>query len=426
MRHTRSVLIAGALAVVSVGLVYGRTLGYGLYWDDFTVLRPWSIADVAAAFTGPYRPWDPTIAFYRPLTAVYYAILSTLFEFNAAPMHVVPLVGVALVALLTAVLAARETGRTETAALAAMLTVVHPTLVTSLGPWIANQYHTFMLLMLVTALLIWQRDRGRPVAWWWRIAPWLIAAAWMKEDGLLLPLAFVGAHWMSARLSHEITPLPRRGWMVLAGLSVALIAWRALWLSTSLGYGLRDGGDMLANLTRAPRYVLLWQVGPPAVAWPAMAAKAVGLVITLWVLWRARASAGARLSTIGIVVIAVANLPLAFVSSEGRWHLVGWGAVLMMSGALGEWIARAPRSGWAASVAVVLALAGSGVERISTFAPCAAAAREHYREMGALAELPPPLRDWLNSRDAACANGTYAPFTTPMTELSWPTPPVPK
>jgi hypothetical protein len=424
--RSRSLRIASLLAVASVGLMYGRTLGYGLYWDDFVVLRPWSVADVAAAFTGPYRPWNPSIAFYRPLTSVYYAALSWLWGWHAAPMHVLPLVGVAVVAILTATFVARETGRAATAGVAAVLIAVHPTLVASLGPWIANQYHTGMLVALVTALLIWQRARNGPAAWWWHIAPWLIAAAWMKEDGLLLPLAFIGVHALPGRPGSDVPPLPRRGWLALVALSVALIVWRGLWLPTSFGYGWREAGDMLANFARAPRYVLLWQVGPTMVAWPAMAAKALGLAAMAWVLLRARRSPGARLIAIGLVLLLAANLPLAFVSSEGRWHLVGWSAVLMLSGALGEWIARAPRAGWAASAVIVVALAGSGWERMGTFAPCATAAREHYREMGALPELPAPLRDWLNTRDAACASGTFTPFATPMSDLSWPTPSAPK
>ena len=98
MMTKRPMALVCVLVLAAVVLTYGPTLSYGLYWDDFEVLRPWSTADVLSTFTGAYRPWDPSVAFYRPLTAVYYALISTLWGFNAVPMHVIPLAGIATLA----------------------------------------------------------------------------------------------------------------------------------------------------------------------------------------------------------------------------------------------------------------------------------------------------------------------------------------
>jgi hypothetical protein len=183
---------------------------------------------------------------------------------------------------------------------------------------------------------------------------------------------------------------------------------------------------MIANFLRAPRYVLLWQVGAAGVALPAAAAKTAIVAAGAWVLVRRRTSAGARLLVTGSAVMLIANLPLTFVSSEGRWHLVGWGAALATSGVLGEWIARAPRWGWTAAAAVMVALSASTLERVATFAPCSADSRLHYTEMADHGDLPPELRLWLNTRDAACAAGTFTHFDRSMRSLVWgavPSPP---
>ncbi|MBP6715454.1 MAG: hypothetical protein KAY59_09650 [Acidobacteria bacterium] len=418
----RPMALVCVLVLAAVVLTYGPTLSYGLYWDDFEVLRPWSTADVLSTFTGAYRPWDPSVAFYRPLTAVYYALISTLWGFNAVPMHVIPLAGIATLAWLTVLFVWRETDDVKMAAIAGVLTVTHPELTSSIGPWIANQYHTFMAIALVAALLIWQRHRDTSTPWWWRVAPWLIAAAWFKEDGLLLPLAFAALPWCRARMRGEVTASRLAPWLTLGALTIGLILWRSLWLTTAYGYGLREPADMLANFLRAPRYVLLLQVGPGVVAWPAMVAKGVVLAAAVWVLVRARHSASATLIVVGGVVMLATNLPLAMVSSEGRWHLVGWGAVLLTSGTLGAVIARAPRVGWAVALAVVVALSASGVERLRTFAPCTDDWLARVHEMSTMEGLPMEMRDWMTSQSAACHDDRYAPFETPMRALTWPPP----
>lgn len=419
MLRSRPLLLTSALAIVACALMYGPTLSYGLYWDDFEVLRPWSTADVLSTFTGSYRPWDPSVAFYRPLTAIYYACLSALWGFNAAPMHVIPLVGVATLGVLTVRFVWRETQNAPMAGIAGILVSTHPELTSSMGPWIANQYHTFMAIAIVVALLIWQRHREESSSWWWRIAPWLIAAAWFKEDGVLFPVAFAAMHWCRARVCGDIAVPRSATWLALGALTLGLILWRSLWLTTAFGYGLREPFDLLANALRAPRYVLLLQVGPAAVAWPAMVAKAVTLGAALWACMSVRSSAGTRLVVIGGVVMVAANLPLTMVSSEGRWHLVGWGAVLMTSGALGAVIARAPRVGWPVAIAVVLALSASGADRIRTFAPCTDDSLARMSEMADVESLPAPLRQWLSGQADACREGRVVPFAIPMQDLTW-------
>src|SRR5919202_3560495 len=63
------VVVAAALTLI----LYKDTLGYGFDYDDYHFIRPYSRAEVLAAFHGP---WDATgieVPFYRPLTVALYA-----------------------------------------------------------------------------------------------------------------------------------------------------------------------------------------------------------------------------------------------------------------------------------------------------------------------------------------------------------------
>jgi hypothetical protein len=340
--------------------------------------------------------------------------------FNATILHLIPLVSVAALAMLTTLFVSRETGRRATSMMAGLLVAVHPTLATSLGPWIANQYHTFMLLAFVAALFAWQRARAGTTRWWWAVLPWLVAAAWFKEDGTMLGIALLSAHWLRARLSGDLASPPRAAVAALLAPGVALIAWRTFWLDTSFGYGFRSWDVMASNLLRGPRYVLTWPVGSPAIGWLAAAAKIIALGAAAWLFARGRRTPGARIALIGAAVLVAANLPLVFVSSVGRWHLVGWGAILMISGALGEWIARAPRVGAVAAAAILALFALSSLDRVRAFDQCSPDALEHAAEMATLPQLPVELRAWLDALPAACAAGPVAPFHAPMQSLTWP------
>jgi hypothetical protein len=416
-RSSSASLLAAPLLATLV--IYGGTLGFGFFWDDYEVLRPWPAADVTAAFTGPYRPWDASAAFYRPLTSLYYAAISHAFGWNAALLHLIPVVAVAALAALTTRFVAQETGQRAPAVIAGVLVAAHPTLATSLGPWIANQYHTLMLIAFMAALFVWQRGRMGRSRWWWTALPWLIAAAWFKEGGIMLGVALLAAHAARARWSGDLPAPPRAAVLTLATAALGLIAWRALWLDTSFGYGFRSWDVMAANLLRGPRYVLMWPVGTPLIAWLATGAKLIALGAIAWLFAAGRRTPGARIAFIGATVFVCANLPLVFVSSVGRWHLVGWGAVLMISGALGEWIARAPRAGRLAAPAILAVLALSSLDRIRAFDQCSPEALLHALDMAELPQVPVELRTWLTALPAACAAGPVTPFDAPMSSLTW-------
>lgn len=118
----------------------------------------------------------------------------------------------------------------------------------------------------------------------------------------------------------------------------------------------------------------------------------------------------------GAALMVVMNLPLGFVSSENRWHVIGLSTVLIITAALSA--LRRPLQ-WVVVVVVAGLFAGVATERINAFAPCSVDSREHYRWAMTLPELPRQMHDWLSTRDAACASGQFDPFTVPMRDMTW-------
>jgi hypothetical protein len=179
-------LILVSAAVVT--LLYGSTLRFDLFWDDFSVLRPWHAHELSSALTGSYRPHDPDALFYRPLASLYYAAAFELFGLNTRALHVLPIVNLTVIAVLVGVYTYRATRRRLLACLAAAVYAGHPTVADAIGPWIAIQYHGFLTIAALGVLLATQRDSTRGSPRWIALLPWLIAGFLLEEEGTLFPL----------------------------------------------------------------------------------------------------------------------------------------------------------------------------------------------------------------------------------------------
>jgi len=405
------------IAVAAVLVLYARTLHFAFYWDDFDDLRPWTWADLASTFTGQYQPWAREgIYFYRPLTSVYFAAATWLFGLNATWLHTIPLVTLSVAATLAARVAARETGSRAAGVLTALLYVAHPLTATAVGPWIANQYQGFVVIATLAALLAWRPQAMARAGLSVPLAAALIAAAWLKEDGLALGPALLVMHVTRAHWTRDVPPPSRAMILGLVGLATLLVLWRAVWLPAQFGYGLPSPSQIAANLTRAWRYALVWHVGATPIALWITLAKAAVLAWAVWLTARRRDSASTRLIVTAVAVMAVMNLPLGLVSSESRWHVMGLCAVLLTTGAL---VALPIGGRWIAATLIVLLFAAGSWERISAFGPCSPETLEHNQWALALPELPSELRAWIASRDAACASGHYDAFRVPMRDLTW-------
>lgn len=409
-------LTFAAIAAIAVLLLYARTLHFGFYWDDFDDLRPWTWSDLGRAFVGNYQPWAREgIYFYRPLTSVYLAAATALFGLNSVALHVIPLFTLTIAATLTGAFVYRESGSREAGAIGTVIYAVHPLTAAAIGPWIANQYQGFVVIAVLSALLIW-RSRADALRLTMPLTIALIAAAWLKEDGLLLGPAIVVLHAARATLTRDVPRPARRAVLSILGVTVGLIAWRALWLPSQLGYGLRDPLSMIANATRAWRYALIWQTGDAPWAPLLTLAKSGAVIFLAWRFMAGRRDESMRLAVAGFALLLVMNLPLAFVSSENRWHVAGLSVALIMTAALSA-LQRPLR--WLAVGIVVALLAVSATARIDVFAPCSAESLVEYKWATQWPELPKEMRAWLSTRDAACASGHFDAFSVPMRDMTW-------
>jgi hypothetical protein len=400
--------IAGT-ALAMVLLIYGRSLNYDLYWDDIQVLRPWSAGDLAHTWTGIYRPLVPVARFYRPLTSLFYATAFNLFGLNTWPLHALCLANLAGVATLAGVFIYRETNALALGLFGAALCAADPDLATSIGPWISNQDHAFVTMAALAALLWWQSCRTSPLARWWPLILPMIAASWLKEDGLMLPFVIAGVHEVRARIVGDVPPLSGTAWLWALGLFGALFAWREYWLGGIGGYGFPSLSEILRNLQRGPRDVLFRQIDPAAGLWWPVAVKWVGLAGGAFACWRARTSAHATLVLTGLTIVIVADVPLSQISSVGRWYLLALGSVLIVAGGL-AYIGALMRTHLRAhhvllalgSIAAVSAFGWDARVQAATFAPCSEDTREHERMLVSDASVPREIREWLASSSRDC------------------------
>lgn len=402
-------------AVLLVGAVYWHTLDYRFYWDDYATIRAWRIDQIQTALAGLYRPLTTDAVFYRPLTSLYYALSFELFGLNTTALHAIPIVGLAIAAALVGTFLERETGSRRQALMGIAVFAMHPNVAGSMGPWIANQYQTFAAICALVGLVLWQRCRTGPARGWWPLAVPCVAAALLKEEGLLLPLVFPAVQWVRARWLHDLPRPPVAVVAAAVALSTGLFALRYAMLGGIGGYNEEITLTRLVwNLGRAGIDVLIRERGLDALGLTVTAIKIGLLAAALTIVWRRANDVAAGIVLTGLTMGAILTLPLAIVSGPGRYYFVATSAVLMVAGVVNAGVraAQSPRARASLTLtAVVLsaALLLQTQDRIAQFAPCSAAKHDHdINEVIATDAVPAEVREWLMSPEWTCSQ--------PMTE----------
>lgn len=431
-RRLRSLLLL-APAALGVALTYADTLSRGLWWDDYLALRPRTWAEIGGAFHGTWDPAGLWPVFYRPLTIAYYALGFQLFGLNAWALHVVSLVELTAAAWLLALFVLGETRSPWLAAVAAVLFGVHPAIAHAEGPWFFLQNHLLCTLVVIGALLVWQRRRERSsIGGWWPI--WVLTAAGVliQEDMVMLAPALVGARWLRARVIGDMRP-PRRSLVVFAGaLGAGLFALRYACLGEVGGRGLPTAPALAMNIARLlARVLFVFQRQQLPANLIASAVSSGCLIAGGWITIahirkrrRGVPLPEAALGVTGVSLFALFALPLLLLSSPSRYHLLALAAVLILSAATSAlWRALQPRVGTVvcavAAVAGLASLLAAGRTALDPLRPCAPELLGTDAEMAGLAQVPLELRQWLARKPAACQAGQYQPVIASLETVTW-------
>ena len=203
------------------------------------MLRPASAAELVQVLHGSWDPTQIESAFYRPVTAWWYALRFEVFGLNAVAQHTVSLLGMMACAVLVGLFVWREAESRRAAMFATALYAIHPAFAYSQAVWLTNQMHLLASLVVLLALLAWQRARTRSTLAWWPLAVLQLVGFGVKEDLVMLaPLLIV----LTAvrRLMRRDVPWP--AWPVTAialAFPIGLFALRYQMLGRLGGYGPR-------------------------------------------------------------------------------------------------------------------------------------------------------------------------------------------
>ncbi|HVP38310.1 MAG TPA: tetratricopeptide repeat protein [Candidatus Saccharimonadales bacterium] len=218
-------LLGPLLAFLVVVILYARTLGYPLVWDDSLLVRGsaglaglWRA--LSASFWGVYGRAAAQADFYRPAASVSLWLDGVFWNGRAFGFHLTNLLLAAVgAALLVALLRRRGLGLVP-AALGGVLFAAHPLHAESV-PFVSDRTDLLALDFFLGFLLAWPAP-AEP----WRPKRAAVALALLllsllsKEMALLAPLALAWEVWL-ARSGRARTPVPARGAKKGAGKGVA-------------------------------------------------------------------------------------------------------------------------------------------------------------------------------------------------------------
>lgn len=353
-----------------IGVLYGRSLFFGLDWDDYHFVRDYSLLEVARSFIGP---WDMTgieAPYYRPLAVKLFALRAWLLGDHPMALHALSLTLAGVVVWLFGRWL-RALGLSPASVLVGSLVVVaHPVMVPSAYVWITNQMHLLQLALWLAALVIATERPDR-----WPVVLLLQALALLvKEDSIALPLV-IGIIWLS------------RQTQIVNGWIIGTIVTTGVYLAVrSFAVGGIPMELWPKNLIRLP-YAMIdvaghaWQLA----IFGACAVLVVQVARHVTRLWAPMA--------IGAAVI----LP-HLLSQPGptRWHLIVLAFAMLIAVIVD--LSRS-RLSWAAACVLLPALTLDGWRATNQFEECSASVREHDRNvLGWGEKVPEEIRRKLASK----------------------------
>ena len=402
-RNLRGALTSATIVasgIVPAFLLYSHTLAFGFDYDDYHFVRPFSRADLAAAFRGPWDSSGIELPYYRPLTIAAYAARFAWFGINSPAHHAASVAAFAIAAALAGFVAWGFTGRRLAGVLTAVIFAVHPAMPYALVSWITNQMHLLEITVILMALAWWNGVRTRPIGWWLPLWLFATAAFLVKEDGIMLLPAILALHWLRRRSSESTLqriPLP----FVLGSAAViaVLLAVRGQALAEVRGRSLPSIAQGFTNYVSGMNHVFRlvpadrpWQ---QAASWFATILPVAGL-LAAW-----RKSSGTRYGIVaGLATAAAFNLPFVLITKGEQMHVVATGAVFVLAAAavsildaLRHRVLKA--AAWMMIAGGICAFAAVSRDISSDFRPLGPIVRSHDAIVRGWAAVPEEMREYL-------------------------------
>jgi hypothetical protein len=421
VREERRIAFAAVLAVVAT---YYGAWSLGLWWDDYVALRPWRLTEVAAAFAGPWDRWDVWPVFYRPLAIAWYALSFELFGLNAAPMHVVSLIGLTVAAWLAGTFAWRETGSPIAGIGAAAIYGAHPAIAFAQGPWLFLQNHLLCTLVAAAALCSWQHRRSRPVLrHWWPLFALGLTGFLIQEDMIMLLPLLLALQAVRAWTVADVPLPPARLVAAIGVFVVGLVAARWFILGELGGQGVPSIPTLVVNVLRGP--LRTWAaLGAPRepISLVVTAAMLLTLGAGIRLIIRSPRTPIAALLGSGIAVSAAFASPLALASSWSRFHLVAFGAVLGAAAAIAalSHARPSPRPRMVAMwTALLVLLCGAATRPAIVRDACDPRMLWSDTQVLEWPQLPAHVRTWLANKPAACERGAPPAWPSSLDIAVW-------
>ena len=402
------------VASISTVFLYRPTLSYGFDYDDYHFVRPYSRAEVAAAFHGPWDPSGIERPYYRPLTMAFFAARFEALGINATAHHALSLILFSIAAALAGWFALRLGQSIALGLLATVLYVVHPAMPYSLVAWVTNQMHLIESIVVLMALIWWTEIRERGFVWWLPLLGLAAVAFLIKEDGIMLLPSILVLHYFRRRLVEPtLRPAP-----------LSFVAGGALAIAVLLG--MRGWALSNAGAVRAPTVATaihnyfhglngLLRLVPADRRWQSAASWFV-TVITLGALlvWRRMLPPVKTVFVSGIAIALLFNLPFVFITKAEQMHLVALGAVLMLAsacaGVLDSARIRPARHAITfACIAGIAALSAVARDISRDFEPYGPTVLAHDMMVEGWAAVPFELREYLSQKRASAKNGRLSP-----------------
>jgi hypothetical protein len=309
----RADLLAGAIILVTVALLYAPSLRYGFLRDDFLFARPLPLSQLLSTFWGDWAFGYGT-QYYRPIIAVSLALDYAVWGADPAGYHLINLAILAVAGFVGYLLLARSSGSAPAALVGVLVWLCHPMSVAS-AVWVNQRTDSVMAVFYLATLWLLLSPRFRPALAAAAVFTCALALG-SKEMAVTLPALATVALFL-------FCPAPgRQRLRALAALAVVTVAYLGFWAmlfpeklarTTPFDETQSRAGDFLPSLlvpiffpVDYGTWLREWRA---ASMWPELALVAIALLLAGLGLRRSTTPGPTRLLVFAIAWVLLTPLP---------------------------------------------------------------------------------------------------------------------